>query len=75
MTKILILYIIRGLSGIKNDRCKYIRKTFARMVNDYKDNKDLLVGLKQAFTDLDNKNIESPYDELKVEKKLGKNPD
>ena len=45
------------------------------MVNDYKDNKDLLVGLKQAFTDLDNKNIESPYDELKVEKKLGKNPD
>ena len=45
------------------------------MLKDYKDNKDLKAGLKQAFTDLDNKNIESPYDELKVEKKLGKNPD
>ena len=67
--------VVKGLSGIKNDRCKYIRNVFAKMLEDYKDNKDLKSGLKQAFTDLDNKNVESPYGELKVEKKLGKNPD
>ena len=48
--------IVKGLSGIKNDRCKYIRNVFANMLEDYRDNKDLKAGLKQAFTDLDNKN-------------------
>ena len=67
--------IVKGLSGIKNDRCKYIRNVFAKMLEDYKYNKDLKAGLKQAFIDLGNKNIENPYDKLKVEKKLGKNPD
>ena len=28
--------IVKGLSGIKDDRCKYIRNVFAKMLKDYK---------------------------------------
>ena len=61
------------MEGIKSDRPEFIRRTFQQLVEDIKNDLNPISKLKQAFNQLDQKQI--PSELLAISLPLRKNPD
>lgn len=67
--------IIKGFEGIKSDRVEWVRNAFAQVIEDYKNGFNPILKLKQAFSDLEQWNIEEPEKVLLKTTKIGKDPE
>jgi DNA polymerase elongation subunit (family B) len=64
--------IIKGMEGIKSDRPEFIQTVFKEMVEDIKNDKNPIPKLKQAFNELDLRQV--PAEKLSLSLTLNKNP-
>lgn len=62
-----------GMEGKKNDRPAWINKVFDQFLQDFKAERDPIVNLKAAVSDLENGRID--HELLKVKVRLTKNPE
>jgi DNA polymerase I len=65
--------IIKGMEGIKSDRPEFIHRVFRQLVDDIKNNTDPIPKLRQAFHQLDSRQI--PAEQLAISLVLRKNPE
>jgi len=67
--------VVRGLAGKKSDRCLWVRQCFTRMVEDYMNNVNPCIRLRQEVMKLETGKLDNPENDLLMHKNLGQNPE
>ena len=66
--------IVRGLAGKKSDRCLWVREAFTNMLEDYMNNVNPCIRLRQEIIKLETGEIENKEERLLMHKNLNQNP-
>lgn len=67
--------VVKGLAGKKSDRCLWVRKAFKQLLEDYKENINPCIRLKEEINKLKTGKISKPEHQLIIFKRLNKNVD
>jgi hypothetical protein len=67
--------VVRGLAGKKSDRCLWVRQCFIGMVEDYMNNINPCIRLRQEVMKLETGKLDNPEIDLLMHKNLGQNPE
>jgi len=67
--------IVKGLAGKKSDRCLWVRNAFKQMLEDYKNDVNPCVKLREEISKLENNKLEVAENQLIISKSLNKNVD
>jgi DNA polymerase I len=67
--------IVKGLAGKKSDRCLWVRNCFKQMLEDYKNDIDPCIKLRDEITKLESGRLENIENQLIIFKQLNKNVD
>jgi hypothetical protein len=67
--------IVKGLAGKKSDRCLWVRNAFKQMLEDYRNNVNPCIRLRNEISKLENDRLENAENQLLIFKNLNKNVD
>jgi DNA polymerase I len=68
-------FIIKGLAGKKSDRCSWVRNVFDQMLNDYRNDINPCIKLRDEIRKLETGKLENLEQQLLIIKNLNKNVD
>ncbi|MGH9982334.1 MAG: DNA polymerase domain-containing protein [Nitrososphaeraceae archaeon] len=67
--------VIKGLAGKKSDRCSWVKNAFKQMLNDYTNDINPCIKLRDEIRKLETGELENPEQQLMIVKNLNKDVD